>query len=747
MLARFAELGIRFPRRVLAVAVLGLVAAAAFGIPVVGHLSAGGFADPGAPSTAANRLLDERFDAGRGNLVFEVTAPGGADSRAARAEGRRLVAALRRQPHINQVSSYWTAAPQVAPALRSQDGRHALVVAGVTGDDDQAPKRAAAVADTVLGGGNPDVTVTVGGRAMAYHEVTTRTTEDLVTAEAIAVPVTALLLMWVFGSVVAALLPLLVGLVAMLGTLAILRGLTLLTDVSIYALNVTTALGLALAIDYSLLIISRYREQLRSGSDRPAAVRRAMATAGRTVAFSAVTVALSLAALLVFPLYFLRSFAYAGVAVVALAALAALVLLPAVLTVLGPRIDALDMRTLLRRQPRHKRGVPLERSFWYRVATVVMRRPVLIGLTVTALVLLLATPFLGVRFGYPDSRVLPASAPAHIVGDSLRSDYESNAAATLRVVLPNTASGTNQYARQLSTLDGVTAVRAPDGTFTDGHRAGPGDPRMSRQNSSYLTIRSTVEPMSQTGLRLLSSVPATEAPGRTLITGTAAQNADSVAAIGTRLPLALAWIIATTFCLLFLFTGSIVVPLKALVLNALSLSATFGAMVWIFQDGHLIELFGSTTSGYLVVTMPVLMFCLAFGTSMDYEVFLLSRIREQWLASARTSADNTHAVARGLASTGRIVTASALLMAIVFAALATGDVRVMQMLGTGLALAVLLDATVVRGLLVPAFMRLAGRANWWAPPALARWHARHGQSESGPEPHAPPHTQAGGGRH
>jgi putative drug exporter of the RND superfamily len=540
-------------------------------------------------------------------------------------------------------------------------------------------------------------------------------------------------LIWVFGSFVAALLPLAVGIFSIVGTLAVLRAIAAGTHVSIYAMNLTTALGLALAIDYSLFVVSRFREELHLGRDE--AIRRTMQTAGRTVLFSALTVALSLAALLVFPVYFLRSFAYSGIAVVALAAAAALAILPALLRLLGPRVNALDLRVPVRRWLRRSPPQPVlvEQSFWYRLASAVMRRAVPIGLAVVAVLLVLGGPFLGVKFGYPDDRVLPPSASAHQVGDALRDRFGANASGPVTVVVPDTSrapSAVGTYAADLSKAPGVTSVVSSAGTFAGGRPVAAGDPTMNAGDAAYLVANTTTDPMSDAGKRVLHAVQHTPAPWPVQVTGTAAENADSLHSLASMLPLAIALIALATFVLLFLFTGSVVLPLKALVLNTLSLTATFGAMVWIFQDGHFANVYGATVTGFLVPTMPILMFCLSFGMSMDYEVFLLSRIREEWLATG----DNSRAVAVGLGRTGRIVTAAALLMAIVFAALATGKVSFMAMFGTGLTLAVLMDATLVRGVLVPSFMKLAGRANWWAPGPLARWHRRFGLAEA---PEAP----------
>ncbi len=412
MLARLAELGIAAPRRVLAVAGLLLVFAGVFGSSAADHLSAGGFQDPGAASTRAQDLLQHDFQAGDTNLIIEVTSPAGVDDQTARAQGLAVVKAVEASPYASQVESYWTAAKTQAASLRSRDGRSALVVARIAGDDSQAPERAADLTEP-LTGTHDGVTVLGGGIGNAYQQVNDQTKNDLAVAESIAIPITVVVLIWVFGSMVAALLPLVVGLSAIIGTMAMLRGLAIVTDVSIYALNMTTAMGLALAIDYSLLIVSRYREETGNGVAPAAAVRRTMQTAGRTVLFSALTVGLSLAAMLVFPVYFLRSFAYAGLAVVGLATLAALVLLPALLTVLGSRVDALDLRVLFRRLLRRPapEPVPLEQTFWYRFAIAVMRRAVPVALLVTAFLVVLGLPFTQAHFGYPDDRVLPHSAP------------------------------------------------------------------------------------------------------------------------------------------------------------------------------------------------------------------------------------------------------------------------------------------------------------------------------------------------
>ncbi|MBB5913501.1 RND superfamily putative drug exporter [Nocardia transvalensis] len=732
MLTRIARITTRYPKWILLAALALALVCGGFGATVTDRLKAGGFTSDGAESAQVAQLLADNFGGADPNLVLLVDADQGVDSGAARAAAADITARIQSRGDAVGVRSYWTSPPQQASALRSADGRSGLVLAYLTGGEDQAQKAAAEII-AGLDGSTPGVTVRAGGLSALYHEVNTQVTKDLALAEGIAVPLTAIVLMLVFGSVVAASLPLVIGGFAILGTLAILRALTLVSDVSIYALNMTTALGLALAIDYSLFIVSRYREELARGLAHRDAAVRAVQTAGRTVLYSTLTVVLALAALAVFDLYFLRSVAIAGVAVVAAAAAASIVILPAVLVLLGDRVNAWDLRIPLRRLLRRPRPEPrpLERSGWYRVVVWVMRRAVPVAVAIVAVLLAIGSPFLGVKFGYPDDRVLPAGAEARAVGDVLRAEYPSvNSGSGTTIVLDGyRGDGVGGYATALSRVNGVSAVLSDSGVYVSGARVAPTPPGMANENGQYLSVSSKFDPYTEDGqnqLRQLRDVPA---PAPALFGGAAAINADTLHALGARLPLAAALIVLSTFIVLFLFTGSVVLPLKALVLNTLSLSAMFGMMVWIFQEGHLSGPLGFTATGYLVATMPILMFCLAFGMSMDYEVFLLSRIREAWLASGRTAADNTRSVAIGVARTGRIITAAAALMAIVLGAMITSKVSFMQMFGLGLTLTVLADATVIRGLLVPALMKLMGRANWWAPKPLARLHERFGLSE------------------
>lgn len=738
MLQHIARLAIRAPKRIIVIALLVMVGTAIFGIPVTKSLSAGGFQDPTSESAKATQMLVDKFGQGDMELILSVTSDGGVQSPESRAVAADLASQLQASPDVASVTSAWTAPPGATPALISKDGKTGLIVAGITGGESGAQKHTKELTDRLVHD-REGVTVKAGGGAMIYVQINGQSERDLLLMESIAIPLSFFVLVWVFGGLLAAALPLAVGGFAILGSMAVLHGITFVTDVSIFALNLSVAMGLALAIDYTLLIISRYRDELAAGSARDEALIRTMATAGRTVLFSALTVALSMVAMVLFPMYFLKSFAYAGIAVVSFAAFAAIVVAPAAIVLLGDRLDSFDVRRLFRRvfgrpEPTPK---PVEQNFWYRSTKIVMRRSIPIGIAIVALLLLLGAPFLGAKWGFPDDRVLPTSLSAREVGDQLRDGFAVDSARNVVAVIPDAGGVTpeelGRYAADLSRVPEVSSVSAPTGTFVDGTLSGPPSAATGlKDGSAFLTIGSEAPLFSDASDSQLNALRAVSTPaGKTVeLTGIAQINGDSSKGITDRLPLVLAVIAAITFVLLFLLTGSVILPLKALVLNVLSLTAAFGALVWIFQEGHLGAL-GTTPTGTLVANMPVLLFCIAFGLSMDYEVFLISRIREYWLSSpGRTRADNDEAVALGLARTGRVVTAAALVMSISFAALMAAQVAFMRMFGVGLTLAILVDATLVRMLLVPAFMHVLGRWNWWAPKPLARLHDRFGISES-----------------
>jgi RND superfamily putative drug exporter len=737
MLARLGRLVVRHRKVILVGAVLTFVVSGAFGGSAAQSLSSGGFDDPASESYRADEALLEAFGAGTPNVVLLVTADGGdVDDPAVVAAGTALTEELAAQERLTNVVSYWSL--DAAPPLRGVDGSRALVLGRIEGTQDEVNERVEALESFTRSGDG--ITVGVGGFAEVFREIGHTIEEDLVRAETIALPITLILLLLVFGTVVSASLPLAIGALSVVGTLAVLRLLSMVTEVSIFSLNLTTALGLGLAIDYSLFVVSRYREELRAGHAPHDAVVRTVRTAGRTVAFSAVTVAASLCALLVFPLAFLRSFAYAGVAVAFLAGLFSVVVLPAILAAVGTGVDRL---AIFRRST-----VPKEEGFWHRVAIVVMRRPVIVATSAIALLLFLGAPFLGIVLSLPDDRVLPESAPSRQVSDVLRAEFSSGEAGAASVVAvgigdPAARSGEiDVYAATLAGLPGVARVDALTGTYcaagltdlgcTPGQLVVPGGTgrylgfaTAEREGSTYLSVIPDVEPLSPEGEALVDAIRGTPAPFEVEVTGQSAQLVDTKDALFARLPLAAGIIALVTFIVLFIQFGSVVIPIKAIILNLLSLSATFGAMVWIFQDGNLSGVLDFTAVGTIDATTPILMFCIAFGLSMDYEVFLLSRIKEEY---DRTG-DNELSVARGLERTGRIVSAAALLIAVVFIAFATSQVTFIKLFGVGLTLAVLMDAFVIRGTLVPAFMRLAGGWNWWAPAPLRRLHDRIGISE------------------
>ncbi|MFI7351267.1 MMPL family transporter [Streptomyces sp. NPDC049936] len=730
MFERIAELAVRRSRLVLVITAVAVVLMGVLGAGAFGKLLPGGFDDPSSQSSKAKTVISDKFG-GESNLVLLVRAPeGGVDTEAVRRQGTELAADLRKEDTVANVVSYWDTGN---PDLRSEDGDQAMVLAHVKGGDTKERENAKEIIDEYTGAKGAGLTVEAGGTAAVGDDMGTYSSEDLVLAEAIALPLTLLLLLLVFGSVVSALLPLVIGLIAIVGTFAELFLLGSATSISITATNLTTALGLGLGIDYALLMVSRFREQLAKGASVDDAVRHTVHTAGRTVAFSAATVAVALAALLVFPQYFLRSFGYAGVGVVAIAAISTLFVMPALLKVLGHRVNK-GRLPWAKNAKRQDSGVP----FWGRLARTAMRRPALTALPVLAVLLLAASPLLGVTIGIADERSLPEDAKSRQVSAELEKNFNGSDAAAIHVVMDEAVDRAplDSYAGRLSELDGVVRVEASTGTYTDGRAAAPG-PRnaaLGRPEAQRINVVSDLTPMSDAAQDLVKDVRAVEAPEGTvpLAGGRDAALVDSKDSITGLIPLAGGLIALTTFILLFLFTGSVVQPLRALVLNIVSLGAALGVMTWMFQDGHLSGLFGFTPQP-MEVSMTLLMFCIAFGLSMDYEVFVTSRIKELH----DEGADNETAVVDGLGHTGRIVSAAACLLAVSFFAFGTAGISYMQMFGLGSGLAILIDAVAVRGVLVPAAMRVLGRSAWYAPPLLRRAHDRFGLSEGGHEPPPP----------
>ncbi|HET7477249.1 MAG TPA: MMPL family transporter [Dermatophilaceae bacterium] len=678
---------------------------------VASHMSSGGFDMPGSASAQVASIVDAAYPAHDANLVLLVSARHGTvDDEAVATQGRLVTAVVAELPGVTHVASYWKPAPD---APRSPDRRQALVLATVPGSDDDVTRALDRLSPS-LEFDRATVSVALGGPGQVYREIADRVEQDLRRAELLAFPLTGLLLLIVFGTPMAAGLPLVMGSVSVVGTVVILRAISILTDVSVYALNLATGLGLGLAIDYALFMVARFRRERASGLDLPDALAATMRTAGRSVTVSGLTVATSLVVLLLFPLDFLKSFAYAGIAVALLAVVNALIVLPALLAMVGPQLERWPLRR--RTDPRP--------SAWGAIAAAAMRHPVAVLASCLAALALLAAPFLHVDLALPDARVLPQDAQSRTVQETLDARFPDVGADPVRVVVPTGSFDARSaplaaYASALSRTPHVERVDTVTGSYQHGRRVrdpGAWSATHAVGTGALVTVLPDVPSMSTEGERLVVAVRAAPAPFPVRVGGRAAQLVDVKAALADRLPLALGLVAAATLVAMLLMFRALLVPVKAVVLNVVSLSATFGAMVWIFQDGHFSDVLGFTPTGALDVTIPVLMFCMAFGLSMDYEVFLMSSMKEEYDAGASPR----DAVVAGLARTGGQVTSLAAIIATVFICFATSGITFIKLMGIGLALAVLLDATLIRGLLAPAAMRLAGAANWWAPRWLRR---------------------------
>jgi len=730
-LERFGALVAGRPRAVLALFVLTLAVAGVLGAGLFPRLQAAGFADPSSQSGQTAIVLADRFGVHEPILVLAVDTPAGVDSATGSAAAERLVEKVGRTSGVTDVASYWTSGRPAA--LRSTDGRAGEVVVGAGGADDTAradvAKRVTALVER-FDASEPGLTVGVGGTEAVNAAINDAITGDLARAESIAIPLTFVLLILVFGSLVSAGLPLVVALGSVVGSFFLVWVVSLTTDVSIFALNLITGLGLGLGIDYALLVVTRFREELALSDDPShegvrAAVARTVATGGRTVLFSGATVTVVLASMTFFRQYFLRSFGYAGVAATAMAVLAAVTALPAALSLLGTRVDRLRVR--------RRDLAPRDDGAWARVAGAVMRRPVPVLLGVVALLGVLASPVLGVTFSQTDQRALPADHPVAVTSVALATRFDGQQGSPVHVVLPGAAgraAEVRQYAETLSRLPHVITITTPTDIVRKGSvvAANP-DPRSwTAGPDARLAVVSDVDPRTSAGTDLVDGIRAGASPvPDRLVGGTAAQFSDSQSAIADRGRWALAWVALATLVLLFLFTGSVLIPVKAVLLNIMSLTATLGVLVWVFQEGHLQWLVGDfTVTGAVDTSMAVLVAITAFALSMDYEVFLIARIAEEH----HRGSDTQRSVTLGLQRSGRIITAAAVLLAVVFATFVTSGVTNIKQLGLGVAFAILLDATVVRGLLVPALMRLLGEANWWAPRWLTRVHGRLGLRES-----------------
>jgi len=703
-----------YRRRVLAlvIALLAVAGAAVWGSGVFASLqSSGGFTSPGSQSQRASDAAARTFGRNDADVVvlyrsrtLTVTSP------AYRAAVTRSLAALPRGK-VTSAQTYWSTG---SPGFVSANRHETYVVLQLAGGSDTARTTSYDAIRNDLSA--PGLQALVGGTIPTSSAINTEVKKDIGRAELLSMPVLLVLLLIIFGSLASALLPLAIGGTAILGSFAVLRLLALGTPVSTYSLNITTILGLGLGIDYGLFMVGRFREELRRQPTVEAALARTVATAGRTVAVSGITVAVALSSLILFPEVFLRSMGYGGVATVLVDMLAALTLLPALLAVLGHRVNALRVRRL-RTTPAEADGG--QGGAWRAIAASVMRRPVLYAVVIVAALLALGAPFLSVSWGGTDSRVLSSGSQPHQVTDALNRDFPANATSPIEAVvtLPAPASSAAGHAALTSYVGRLDRVPGVTGAQVAG----------ARGDVARVDLRYAPQAYSAQARAIVQRVRAVAAPaGATvLVGGVTAGLVDELASLGQTLPWMALVVGLATFVLLFLAFGSVVLPVKAIVMNVLSLSAAFGAIVWIFQDGHLSGLLGFTATGTIDPSMPILMLAIVFGLSMDYEVFLLSRIRERY----DLTGDNTGAIADGLQRTGGIITSAALLLIIVVAAFSASGIIFIKLLGVGMVIALLVDATVVRVLLVPATMRLLGRASWWAPRPLRRLYARYGIDE------------------
>ena len=712
-LARLGRFTVRRRRPVLIIGALLTVLVGVLGAGALNVLSLSRIDAPGSESDQARTILADQFETGPANFVLLVTARQGTVDDIA-AEGRALTAELGAQSGVAEVGSYWSR--DGSPALRSEDGTAGLVLARVPGDVNEARARAGELAERFTAT-TETVRVEAGGQDVVFREIGAQARADFLRAEIVVIPLVLVLLLLFYRRVALAFVTLGIGVFAIFGTLAALRGVAAVTSVSTFAANIALVMGLALGVDYCLFIISRFREGLSRGDTVEQAVVGAVQTAGRTVLFSGLTVATSLLALLLFPLSFLRSFGYAGAFVVLSAVVGALVILPAALGALGHRA--------LPRRPRPP--VETERGAWYRVATAVMRRPVVAGGLMLLVVLAVASPVLGLRFGMPDARILATDSAVRTTAEQIRTGFAQEETDALYLVAPDAGNvDVAAYAAAVSEVDGIAQVDSSVGSFVDGERVAPGADRFAAAGGTYLAAVPANAALAGDPADLVAAVRAVPAPFDLLVGGSPAEAVDWRDQMTERLPLVLALILVLTFAVLFLMTGSVVLPLKATVLNLLSIGVMFGVLVWVFQNGNLASLLGFTASGTLESSIPILMFCIVYGLSMDYEVFIVSRIREEYLRGKET----TEAVAVGLQRSGPLVTVAAVILAASFAVYASGGVVYLKMIGVGMAVAVLVDALIIRGVLLPALVRLAGRANWWAPAPLRRVHERFGISES-----------------
>ena len=699
MFEKLGSLIVNRKRLIFSLFIVAIFSSGAIGTSVFGKLDSGGYNDPKSDSAKAFEYLTDVFKVKDPAVVLVVETTQGVNDPAVVATAAKLETSIKGEPGVGSTLSYWSAGG--APTLKSSDSNSAFLFIyseDIEWDNVQSlGKRIQEKYD----GRFENLAVYASGTGVFAHAINTKIADDLKLSEAISIPLTFILLVFVFGGLVASAMPLLVGVSAILGSLLVIYLLTLFTGVSVFALNLITGLGLGLGIDYSLLVVNRFREELHAGKTVDEAIKKTVATAGKTVFYSGLTVVITLAALMLFPLMYLKSFGYAGVTVVVMAVLGALIALPALLAILGKRIDKAVVR----------KGAltPKEDGRWAQTARFVMHKPVPVVVLSLVILTVLAAPIKNIVFSQVDSRVLPASNPAAYAAQLITERFPGQEGNPIEVIIPGGASKIEQiknYTQEIAKVAGVVRV---------------GEPQILGNNVRVIAVHD-MGPRTPAAEALIKEIRLIPSPDQTLIGGVAADYADTQIGIAKTMPWALTWIAIGVLVLLFVFTGSIILPIKAVILNILSLAATMGVITWIFVEGNLKWLVGDfTTTGSVDTGSIILVAVVAFGLSMDYELFLLSRIKEEH----DVGRSNIESVATGLQRSARIITAAAGLLAIVFASFVLSGVTSIKMLGFGVAFAIILDATLVRALLVPALMRLFGERNWWAPKAMRKFTISH----------------------
>ena len=681
--------------------VIGILLAGAIGSLIFSRLDSGGYSNPNSDSYKVYEYLRDELkvqdpavvvviDSGKTDVTDPVVTQ----------KALALEKKMAQETGVTKTLSFWSSGGEAT--LKSSDGKAAFVL--IYGEGEAFTPQSQQLGEIFqkkYDGKIDGLTLYAGGVGVVGHAITEKISQDLKVSEIISIPLTFILLAFVFGALAASAMPLIVGVAAILGAFFILYLFSLFTDVSVYALNLTTGMGLGLGIDYALLMVNRFREELHHGKSVEDSVVATMATAGKTVFYSGLTVLVTMVSLIFFPLPFLKSFGYAGVSVVALAVVGAIIGLPPILALMGNKID----KGVIRKSA----ITPKEDGRWAQTARMVMKRPTAVVVLSLIILGILAAPVQNIKFAQGDSRMLPASNKAAIATALQDARFPGQTGTPIEIVIFDGADKSAEiatYAREVATVSGVIAVAEPEVIGQD----------------VRLVAYQSMLPRTPEAQSLIHAIRDINAPQGTLVGGVAADYTDSQDGISSTLPWALGWIALSVLVLIFIFTGSIILPIKAVLLNVLSLAATMGVLTWVFIDGHLQWLVGSfTLTGTLDTSIVILIAVVVFGLSMDYELFLLSRIREEHLAGK----NNVEAVAVGLQRSARIITAAAVLLAVVFAAFITSGVTSIKTMGFGVALAVILDATIVRALLVPALMRLFGERNWWAPKWMQRFTITH----------------------